>query len=50
MRRLQCVLLGHDWVSFSGPVNIPFLPWVERLVKRVCARCERTEYAVESFT
>jgi hypothetical protein len=43
---LLCLVLGHDWVTFSAPVTIPHLPEVIRVAKRVCDRCGSTEYLV----
>lgn len=46
---LWCLMLGHEWLSFSAPVTIPFLPDVTRLVKRICTRCGSTQYDVNSL-
>lgn len=48
-RRMSCRLFGHDMASFSGPVTIPWMPQVTRLVKRVCDRCGYTEYGVNRW-
>jgi hypothetical protein len=46
---LLCLVLGHDWRSFSVPATIPFLPDVTRVGKRVCSRCDRLEYFVNDL-
>lgn len=46
---LWCLVPGHDWLSFSGPVTVAFLPDVKRLVKRICTRCGTTQYDVNSL-
>lgn len=46
---LWCLIPGHDWLSFSGPVTVPFLPDVTRLVKRICTRCGSVRYEVNQL-
>lgn len=46
---LWCLIPGHDWLSFSGPVTVEFLPDVTRLVKRICTRCGSIRYEVNSL-
>lgn len=49
VRRLVCRLWGHDWISASAPVRIPFFPHVERLVLRVCDRCGIREWDINDI-
>ena len=49
MRLPWCFVLGHDWFSFSIPVEVRAFPEVKRVRKRWCCRCGYTEYAINQL-